>query len=135
MATRMPSPVADARSTSDTGFHLRDDLRPGEVEGGQGFGRGRGTPGKTKHHAGEGEAHKARDSVRHDASFARTARQMIAGICGVTGSFLPAAKSVMAMVGVDCGPVRPPLANLNAQQVEEVRARLAGLGFHDFRNG
>jgi len=75
-----------------------------------------------------GEMDRARD-------LQRTSRQMIAGICGVTGSFLPAAKSVMAMVGVDCGPVRPPLANLNAQQVEEVRARLAGLGFHDFRNG
>ena len=59
---------------------------------------------------------------------------MIAGIRGVTGSFLPAAKSVMAMVGVDCGPVRPPLANLTAEQVEAVREGLARLGFDDFRN-
>jgi N-acetylneuraminate lyase len=64
----------------------------------------------------------------------RASRQMIAFLAGVAGSFLPAAKAVMAMVGADCGPVRPPLAPLEHGQVDAVRRGLADLGFDDFRN-
>jgi N-acetylneuraminate lyase len=64
----------------------------------------------------------------------RTSRQMIAALRGVAGSFLPAAKTVMAMVGLDCGAVRPPLVPLVPEQVEAVRAGLERLGFEDFRN-
>jgi len=64
----------------------------------------------------------------------RTSRQMVAALRGVAGSFLPAAKAVMAMVGVDCGPVRPPLAALAPAQTEAVRTALERLGFDEFRN-
>jgi len=64
----------------------------------------------------------------------RTARQMIRTLRGVTGDFLPAAKAVMAMVGVDCGTVRPPLASLTPNEVDAVREGLERLGFDDFRN-
>jgi len=64
----------------------------------------------------------------------RTSRQMIAMLRGVTGAFLPAAKSVMARVGVDCGPVRPPLVSLTEKQVEAVGNVLDDLGFDAFRN-
>jgi N-acetylneuraminate lyase len=39
--------------------------------------------------------------------------------------FLAASKAVMAMLGVDCGPVRPPLRNLSPAQVAELADRLA----------
>lgn len=64
----------------------------------------------------------------------RTSRQMIAALRGVSGSFLPAAKAVMAMVGVDCGAVRPPLPALAPEQVETARKGLERLGFEAFRN-
>jgi len=64
----------------------------------------------------------------------RTSRQMIAALRDVSDSFLPAAKAVMAMVGVDCGSVRPPLPALAPEQVEAVRESLARLGFEEFRN-
>jgi N-acetylneuraminate lyase len=42
-------------------------------------------------------------------------------------SHLAASKAVMAMLGVDCGPVRPPLRNLSPAQVAELADRLASL--------
>jgi N-acetylneuraminate lyase len=41
--------------------------------------------------------------------------------------FMAAAKAVMAMVGVDCGPVRPPLRNLTPPQLEALAEKLARL--------
>ena len=41
--------------------------------------------------------------------------------------FLAASKNVMAMLGVDCGPVRPPLRNLTADQRLALWARLSAL--------
>lgn len=64
----------------------------------------------------------------------RTARQMIRVLAGAAGGFLPAAKRVMAMVGVDCGPVRPPLRPLTPDEAEAVRRGLDALGFDAFRN-
>lgn len=64
----------------------------------------------------------------------RTARQMIRILAGAAGGFLPAAKRVMAMVGVDCGPVRPPLRPLTPDEAEAVRRGLDALGFDAFRN-
>ncbi|NQV24638.1 MAG: dihydrodipicolinate synthase family protein [Rhodopirellula sp.] len=42
-------------------------------------------------------------------------------------SFLPAAKSVMSFLGMDCGPVRAPLSNLSASQQSLLRAELQAL--------
>jgi N-acetylneuraminate lyase len=41
--------------------------------------------------------------------------------------FMAASKAVMAMVGVDCGPVRPPLRNLAPAQLEALGEQLAKL--------
>jgi N-acetylneuraminate lyase len=42
-------------------------------------------------------------------------------------SFLPAAKSVMSFLGIDCGPVRPPLSNLSSAQKSMLKAELQEL--------
>ena len=41
--------------------------------------------------------------------------------------YVPAAKSVMAMIGVDCGPVRPPLAELTPSEKMDLRNALGHL--------
>ena len=41
--------------------------------------------------------------------------------------FLVASKNVMAMLGVDCGPVRPPLRNLTVDQRLALWERLSAL--------
>lgn len=42
--------------------------------------------------------------------------------------YLAASKALMAMLGVDCGPVRPPLRNLSEPQIAELRQQLDDLG-------
>ncbi len=50
--------------------------------------------------------------------------RMIA-ICNSMGvTHLAASKSIMGMLGVDCGPVRPPLRNVNPAQLATLRSRL-----------
>lgn len=46
--------------------------------------------------------------------------------------YLPAAKNVMRWVGVDCGPARPPLANLSGQKMDSLRAELDSVGFFEW---
>ncbi len=41
--------------------------------------------------------------------------------------FSAAAKSVMKMIGIDCGPARSPLNNLTTQQLDELEQRLTEL--------
>ncbi len=41
--------------------------------------------------------------------------------------FTAASKAVMAFVGVDCGPVRPPLHNLSPEQISALHDKLAPL--------
>jgi len=65
----------------------------------------------------------------------RTARRMIRVLAGAPGGFLPAAKGLMARVGVDCGPVRPPLRPPAAGEAETVGREIDALGFDEFRNG
>lgn len=43
--------------------------------------------------------------------------------------YLPAAKTVMEMIGVPCGPPRPPLQELNKEEKTKVRMELESLGF------
>lgn len=45
--------------------------------------------------------------------------------------FPAAAKFVMALVGVDCGPVRPPLTNLSPEDQADLRTRLDAAGYFD----
>ncbi len=46
---------------------------------------------------------------------------------------LPAQKAMMEMVGLDCGPVRPPLRNLTGAEREGLRSTLNRLGFFDWQ--
>ncbi|EEF62350.1 dihydrodipicolinate synthase family protein [Pedosphaera parvula] len=45
---------------------------------------------------------------------------------------LPAAKAIMKMIGIDCGPVRAPLQNLSAKQKEDLRQELKQAGMFSF---
>jgi len=45
---------------------------------------------------------------------------------------LAAIKAVMKMVGVDCGPVRAPLRQPAAEQIDALAAELEGIGFFDY---
>lgn len=47
---------------------------------------------------------------------------------------LPASKYAMKEVGIDCGPVRPPLRKLTATQEEQLHAALDRVGFSEFCN-
>ena len=46
--------------------------------------------------------------------------------------YLPTAKAVMALVGIDCGPVRPPLRRLSPIQIGTLRDELDTMGFFDW---
>jgi len=61
-----------------------------------------------------------------------TAIKMIAICNGIGVTHLAASKALMAMLGVDCGPVRLPLAQPDAAQLATLRARLIEIGFFDF---
>ncbi len=47
---------------------------------------------------------------------------------------ITAAKYAMKEVGMDCGPVRPPLHKLTAEQQEQLHAALERVGFSEFCN-
>jgi N-acetylneuraminate lyase len=61
-----------------------------------------------------------------------TAIKMIAICNGIGVTHLAASKALMAMLGVDCGPVRLPLAQPDATQLATLRTRLNEIGFFDF---
>lgn len=46
----------------------------------------------------------------------------------VSYGFAAASKSVMSMLGIDCGPVRAPLTPLSAQEIESLRSELEEVG-------
>ena len=46
--------------------------------------------------------------------------------------YLPTAKAVMALVGVDCGPVRPPMHRLSPASVDQLQRDLDTMGFFDW---
>ena len=43
--------------------------------------------------------------------------------------YLPASKAVMGLLGVDCGPVRPPLRNLDPAGIASLKQQLQDTGF------
>jgi N-acetylneuraminate lyase len=69
-----------------------------------------------------------------DLTTARAAQLRAMAMIQTLGEFgfLAASKRVMAMLGVDCGPVRPPLRNLAPEQVAALEAKLA---MHDILAG
>lgn len=73
----------------------------------------------------------------HDAGDGETARGLqalsvaLVRVCQSYG-YMAAAKSVMSMMGIDCGPVRPPLPNLTVEQMEQLRRELEQLDLPGF---
>ena len=61
-----------------------------------------------------------------------TAIKMITICNGIGVTHLAASKALMAMLGVDCGPARLPLAQPDATQLATLRTRLNEIGFFDF---
>jgi N-acetylneuraminate lyase len=53
------------------------------------------------------------------------ASEMVETLAGF--GFASASKAVMGLIGVDCGPVRPPLRNLSADQMTALAEKLASL--------
>jgi N-acetylneuraminate lyase len=62
-----------------------------------------------------------------DIAAARAAQRESAEMVKVLQAFgfMAAAKSVMRLIGVDCGPVRPPLANLTPSQLDALATKLS----------
>ena len=46
--------------------------------------------------------------------------------------YLPATKAVLKMIGVDCGPARPPLGNLSEAAKVTLQSEVEGIGFFDW---
>jgi N-acetylneuraminate lyase len=81
----------------------------------------------------------ARILAANEAGRAKDARtlqdqaiRMIAICNGVGVTHLAASKALMAMLGVDCGPVRLPLTQPSDAQLAALRAQLTEIGFFEF---
>lgn len=70
---------------------------------------------------------RAQARVLQDQSIA-----MIAACNGIGVTHLAASKAMMSWLGVDCGPVRSPLAQPTSEQLAELRTKLETIGFFDF---
>lgn len=71
-----------------------------------------------------------------DLATARALQQKSIELIGVlnqsAGSFFTAAKAVMGLLGVECGPLRSPLPNITPAQRERMQARLEASGFREY---
>lgn len=69
-----------------------------------------------------------------DLEEARRQQERSVQMVGTIGQFgfTAAAKTVMGMLGVECGPARLPLAALSSEQVAELQSALQSLGFFDW---
>ncbi len=76
------------------------------------------------------EAYLAGDMPAAGQDQARAA-EMIA-VLGRYGGGPRAAKAVMRMIGLDCGPVRPPLRQITDAEYDAFGAELEGIGFFDY---
>ncbi len=96
----------------------------------------RGAVGSTYNYASPLYARLIKAVERDDLSEARALQDMairMIAVCNNVGvTHLAASKAVMAMLGVDCGPVRVPLTNPSANQIASLRAELEAMGFFDF---
>ena len=66
-----------------------------------------------------------------DLAAARSSQLKANELIGIMSRYggLPAGKAMMAMAGVDCGPVRLPLSDLSKEALEAFRRELQGSGF------
>ncbi len=89
----------------------------------------RGAVGSTYNFAAPVYQRLMRAYDKHDLPAARAEQGKSIDLIKTLGEFgfLAASKSVMAMLGVDCGPVRPPLRNLTIDQRVTLWERLSPL--------
>jgi N-acetylneuraminate lyase len=77
------------------------------------------------------EAHASGDMAKARHCQAQAIKMI--GVCqGIGVTHLAATKAIMAMVGVDCGPVRLPLLQPTREQVAQLRRDLEAMGFFEF---
>jgi len=58
--------------------------------------------------------------------------ELIQLIARISPAFLPAAKAIMKILDLDCGPVRPPLTNLTNEQTDTLQKELQKIGFFEY---
>jgi N-acetylneuraminate lyase len=87
----------------------------------------RGAVGCTYNFAGRHYLRLIRAFESGDIAAARAAQLTATELVKTLASFgfMAASKAVMALIGVDCGPVRAPLRNLTPAQVDELAGRLS----------
>jgi N-acetylneuraminate lyase len=86
-----------------------------------------GAVGSTYNFAGSHYQRLMRAFVAGDLEGARAAQLEAARMIEVLGryGFMAASKAVMGLIGVDCGPVRPPLRNLTGEELASLARELA----------
>jgi len=86
-----------------------------------------GAVGSTYNFAGPHYLRLIRAFEAGDLAAARKAQLQATELVKTLGSFgfMAASKAVMALIGVDCGPVRPPLRNLSPAQMAALADKLA----------
>jgi len=86
-----------------------------------------GAVGSTYNFAGPHYLRLIRAFEAGDLAAARKAQLQATEMVKTLGTFgfMAASKAVMALIGVDCGPVRPPLRNLSAAQLAALADKLA----------
>lgn len=72
-----------------------------------------------------GDLDEARDLQRRSMHLVRL-------LSGFPGAVIGAGKAIMGMLGVDCGPPRPPIAGPTAVEIAELERALRGIGFPDY---
>lgn len=95
---------------------------------------GRGAVGSSYNFAAPIFQRLVRAFARGDLAAAQTEQFRAAQLIHVLSryGYLGAAKATLRMLGVDVGPVRPPLENLSSEQTVALRQELEQLGFFEW---
>ena len=93
----------------------------------------RGAVGCTYNFAGRHYQRLMRSFAAGELDVARARQFQACRLVQILGKygFMAAAKAVMGLLGVDCGPVRPPLRNLTSEELAGLAAELQGLDVFD----
>jgi len=69
-----------------------------------------------------------------DLETAQAEQRNVVGMVGVLIKYggISAGKAIMKMIGIDCGPVRPPLSNLSGENYNKAYAELSSIGFFSY---
>lgn len=74
----------------------------------------------------------AKGDLRTAQTLQQKSIEMINAIAQTPCGFLPAAKSIMKMLNLDLGPVRPPLQNITDPDYNTLRTRLEKINFFNY---